>query len=129
MQSEFVEASFAIDKVITNLRDTAATLNNCAGLAAPQIGHMVRIILVNVQGQLTVMINPEYLEQKGKMVGGKEGCFSRPSTIKKPVMVRRFNKITIQYEDEEGYIKVAKFKGFEARLIQHEVDHLNGILI
>jgi peptide deformylase len=115
--------------VISNLRDTAEELNNCAGLAAPQIGHMVRIILVNVRGRTVIMINPEIIERKGKLISQGEGCFSVPGSITKPVRVRRHNKIHVQWEDELGCTNFARFKSFEARLIQHEIDHLDGILI
>ena len=114
---------------VHDLRDTAATLNNCAGLAAPQIGHLVRIILVKVRGRVVIMINPEIIERKGKLISGGEGCFSVPSSLKKPIRVRRCNKIRVQWDDEQGCTNFARFKSFEARLIQHEIDHLDGILI
>ena len=114
---------------VHDLRDTAAQYTNLAGLAAPQIGHMVRIILVKVQGRTVVMINPEIIERKGKLISGGEGCFSVPGSITKPVRVRRSNKIRVQWEDEECNTITKQFKSFEARLIQHEIDHLDGILI
>ena len=116
-------------RVIDDLKDTAASLKNCAGLAAPQIGHQVRIILVHVQGAATIMINPVIAERRGKQTYSLEGCFSIPDTIKKPVPVKRSFKVCIGYYDEFGKHVSKKYKGFEARLIQHEIDHLDGTLI
>lgn len=115
--------------VVQDLKDTAASLTNCAGLAAPQIGHKLCVVLVFVQGVTTIMVNPEYVERKGKQVSGREGCFSIPDTLTNPVMVRRYNKIVVQYEDERGFLQRRRFKSFEARLVQHEFDHLVGVIL
>jgi len=116
-------------EVIHDLKDTAATLNNCAGLAAPQIGHMLRIIYVDVQGKALIMVNPEIIETKGKNIFGNESCFSVPVSMKYPKRVKRKFKIKVKYNAESGEIVTKTFKSFEARLIQHEIDHLDGILI
>jgi peptide deformylase len=75
------------------------------------------------------MINPEYIEKKGKLKSGKEGCLSRPETILKPVSVKRYYKIKIKYTDVNGTERIAKYKNYFARVIQHEIDHLDGISI
>ena len=124
-----IEDQYQIDIVIKDLIDTAASLENCAGLAAPQINYMARIILVNVQGSNVIMINPAYNQKKGKLMLGNESCFSRPATLKQPIRVKRFNKIQVIYTDPKGNTLIKRFKSFEARLIQHEIDHLNGVLI
>jgi len=117
------------DPVIQDLKDTAATLDNCAGLAAPQIGHKLRIILVEVQGKATIMLNPEIISRKGTEGFGNESCFSVPVSMQHPKRVKRRYKVKVKYNDVEGYIVTKTFKSFEARLIQHEVDHLDGVLI
>ena len=117
------------EQVINDLKDTANKLGNFAGLAAPQIDHKIRIILVNVQDVKTVMINPEYINKSGKHVSGNESCFSIPISLKKPIRVRRYYKIHIMYTDIKGNKITRRFKNFESRLIQHEIDHLNGKLI
>ena len=114
---------------VNHLKDTFKSLERCAGLAAPQIGYAVRIICVVVQGKQTIMINPRIIEKKGKLVLGAEGCFSVPRTMMHPVMLRRFNKIQVTYVDEAGKTQVKRYKSFEARLLQHEIDHLQGVLI
>ena len=116
-------------EIVTDLLDTAASISNCAGLAAPQIGHFKRVILVKVQSKTVIMTNPRIVESKGKFINGREGCLSRPETIKKPIWVKRHNKITVVYQDINMVTVVNKFKAWEARLVQHEIDHLNGVLI
>jgi len=128
-KSAWVKHPIESDPVVQDLKDTAAKLTNCAGLAAPQIGHKLRIILVEVQGKATIMINPEIIETKGKENLGKEACFSVPVSIQHPKRVKRWYKVKVKYNTEEGYVLTKTFKSFEARLIQHEVDHLNGQLI
>jgi len=113
-----------------DLLDTANSIyDSCAGLAAPQIGHSSRIVVVKLDDGFELMINPQYITKSGKRQNGKEGCLSRPSTIENNVSVKRYYRIKIKYVDKDFKIVVKKFKGFQARVIQHEIDHLNGILI
>ena len=128
-KSAWVKHPLQLDPVIQDLKDTAATLKNCAGLAAPQIGHKLKVILVNVQGKALVMVNPEIIESKGKETLGNESCFSVPVSMQHPKRVKRFYKVTVSYNTEGGDILTHTYKGFEARLIQHELDHLEGKLI
>ena len=116
-------------EIIDDLRDTAATLKRFAGLAAPQIGYKKRVILVNVQGKLVAMINPKIIITKGKFSYGNEGCFSVPISMKRPIRVKRWFKIKVEYHNEDAMLVEKSFKSFEARLIQHEIDHLDGKLI
>lgn len=113
-----------------DLLDTANSLyRKCDGLAANQIGYSARIIIVKLSSGFTVMINPEYIEQAGKLKSGKEGCLSCPETISKPVSVKRHYKIKIKYTDVDGTERIVKYKNYFARVIQHEMDHLDGISI
>ena len=101
------------------------------GLAAPQIGKLLRIFVMLDAGELKAVINPEIIkvsqQKAGKLKKGEimEGCLSLPhyyGPLKRP------KKITIKYLDEEGNQKVEDFVGFTAQIVQHEIDHLNGIL-
>jgi len=116
--------------VSSDLLETANHLyNECAGLAANQIGFNARIIVVKLAHGFELMVDPKVIELSGKFKNGKEGCLSRPETIKKPVNVKRYYKVEIVYANAEGeYIKKT-FKNFYARVVQHEMDHLDGILI
>jgi len=102
------------------------------GIAAPQLGVLQRIVVVDCSlglhknknhGRL-VMINPEIIEQAGESLG-REGCLSVPEWVG---TVPRARWITVQYQDVQGELRELSTKAFEARVIQHEIDHLDGIL-
>lgn len=136
-----------IDKSILNLiKEMQATLLAAkdpegVGLAAPQVGKSLQIFLAKPSNKsdFMVFINPEIIEQSSKVDYVKrpkkdasekaskklEGCLSLPS-IWGPVL--RSSSITLSYLDEHGKSHKKKFSNFLATIIQHEVDHLNGIL-
>lgn len=100
------------------------------GLAAPQVGISKRIILVDikadgkgVKGDLRVFINPVILSSSDKRSEWYEGCFS---TGRVCGIVARPDTITVKYFTPEGKSAVATYKGYTARIFQHEIDHLNG---
>ncbi len=103
-------------------------------LSAPQIGETVRIIVTtewknNVRwskclGQ-TIMINPVIIKQSEKMVSSEEGCLSLPTQFGK---VLRHDSVVVRYFDVEGTQHEEKCKWFNAAIVQHEIDHLDGIL-
>lgn len=132
--SKIAHNKIEIQSVIDDLKDTAADLKNktgynCAGLAAPQIGHLVRIILVNVQSETVIMINPEIILTKGKFSHGNESCFSVPASFTRKRRIKRWFKVKVKYKDESGETVEKLYKSFDARVIQHEIDHLDGKLI
>lgn len=102
------------------------------GLAAPQIWQNIRMIAVTqrnknrdkCRGEI-IMINPVIIEKSREMNIDEEACLSLPEIFGK---VKRHNMIIVEYLDELGNQHKKKFKGFEARIIQHEVDHLDAIL-
>jgi len=95
------------------------------GLAAPQIGKNIRLIIVNTYDGPTAMINPIINKKSWAKVIGEEGCLSVPNTFGD---VSRHKKIIYSYIDEKGRNKKLEAKDMEARIIQHEIDHLDGIL-
>ena len=96
------------------------------GLAAPQIGVLKRVIVIDIEVLKKVMINPEIIsESKTDLQDGPEGCLSVPGVED---MVRRPNVIRVRYMDLEGNIIEEEARDLYARVICHEVDHLNGIL-
>lgn len=123
-------------KVFSVVKDLKETLSSQkdpegVGLAACQIGKPLRIFVMLDAGELKAVINPEIIyvsqEKSGKTKKGEimEGCLSLPhyyGSLKRP------KKITIKYIDEEGSGKIEDFVGFTAQIVQHEIDHLNGIL-
>jgi peptide deformylase len=100
-------------------------VNKGIGLAAPQIGILSKIIIVDFGKGLRVLINPEMIEGEGETVM-EEGCLSLP-TIE--VSVKRMEKVFVKGRDLQGKEVSLELFGFPGRVYQHEIDHLNGILI
>ena len=98
---------------------------NGVGLAAPQVGYLLRMIVAEVGGTTLAMANPTILECKGmsRMI---EGCLSLPN---KEVDVMRSTSIWIKADNEENKQVELKQEGLLARILQHEIDHLDGVLI
>jgi len=117
------EVSKVDTKVLKDMEDTMKKFDGI-GISAIQIGAPQRIFLAGNPAQ--VFINPKIKDKSSYTKVDWEGCLSCPGAH---VRVRRSHSITIQYEDIEGKIIKRKFTGFDARVIQHELDHLNGFLI
>lgn len=98
------------------------------GLAAPQVGILKRVIVIDNRdeedGKRFYMINPEIFEKEGEEVS-MEGCLSVPG---KQGTVKRAKDIKVKYNDIDGNEKIMESEDFLARIIQHEVDHLDGVL-
>ena len=99
------------------------------GIAAPQIGVLKKIAIVDVSSkipgsQLMILINPEIIKLSREIIL-REGCMSLPDYT---ANVRRYDELSVKWQDLYGNFVSYKSTGLEARCIQHEVDHLNGIL-
>lgn len=118
-----------VTKDITKLiKDMQATVKKAegAGLAAPQIGQSLRLCLAALNGRMTPLINPEITWRSDKLVKDEEGCLSLPNmTVKVP----RATEIIVKYVNEKGQEQERHLTDFDARVVQHEVDHLEGVLI
>jgi len=99
--------------------------NKGIGLAAPQVGISSRILIVDVGQGLRAFINPEILEAEGEVVL-EEGCLSLPGI---EVPVKRKQKVLVRGRDMDGKEVNEEVFDFQARVYQHEIDHLNGTLI
>lgn len=99
--------------------------HNGIGLAAPQVGILERVIIADTGEGLLSMINPEILTRSGEEYL-EEGCLSLPDTA---VNIKRRQSIFVRYISKNEYEKECELVGLTARVIQHEIDHLNGILI
>lgn len=111
--------------VARDLLDTFnANRSGCAGMAANMIGVLKRIIVIDCDGQALLMFNP-VIEASSNPYDTQEGCLSlegvRPTT--------RYRNITVLYEDEDFSPKRRWFSGYTAQIIQHEIDHCDGVLI
>ena len=111
--------------VAQDLRDTlAAHRDGCVGMAANMIGVAKRIIIFDDNGSATVMFNPEIVKCSGPYEA-EEGCLSLAGTRK----VKRYRSIKVQYQNECFEMRLKTYTGFTAQIIQHEIDHLGGVLI
>lgn len=130
--AEVNEITPAVKQAIEDLLDTMKDSGHSVGIAATQIGELYRIVVVDASknkkckenhGEM-VMINPEILRWEG-MVPFREGCMSVPDYTGN---VNRAQKVMVQYLNEKMETKVIETEGFEAILLQHEIDHLDGVL-
>lgn len=116
---------------VADLEETMRASPGGVGLAAPQVGMLRRIVIVDISakrhmenhGRL-VLVNPEILTWDG-MAKGREGCLSVPDYT---ANVIRAQRITVTARDEYGTEHEYQFKDYEARAVQHEMDHLDGTL-
>ncbi|NQU83709.1 MAG: peptide deformylase [Parcubacteria group bacterium] len=96
-----------------------------SGLSAPQIGKNIRFIIANTKNGVLGMINPKIIKKSWTTEWNEEGCLSVPNTYGK---IKRNKKVSCNFIDINGQEKLIKAHGLMAFIIQHEIDHLNGIL-
>ena len=119
------EATAADLPVAQDLLDTLeANRENCVGMAANMIGQAVRIIVFHVGGAPTLMFNPVILKAE-KPFEAEEGCLSIRGTRK----TTRYESIRVRYQNEKLQPRQKTFTGWTAQIIQHEIDHCNGVVI
>lgn len=112
-------------QVAQDLLDTlTAHRDGCVGMAANMIGIAKRIIAFDNEGRYMVMFNPEIVKCS-EAFDTEEGCLSLPGKRK----TRRYRSIQVQYQNEAFQIRIKTFAGWTAQIIQHEIDHCNGVLI
>ena len=120
------EAAAAED--LGTARDLLDTLiahkDGCVGMAANMIGINKRIIAFDNEGEYMVMLNPVIVKKSGAYEA-EEGCLSLTGTRK----ARRFKSIKVQWQNEKLQTRLKTFTGWTAEIIQHEIDHCEGILI
>ena len=118
-------ASEADMPVVSDLLETLkANLDRCVGMAANMIGVRKRIIVFCNGPLQMVMINPQITAKSGEYEA-EEGCLSLEGTRK----TKRYRKITVRYQDQLFRQRTGTFEGFTAQIIQHEMDHCDGVLI
>jgi peptide deformylase len=111
--------------IVRDLTDTLkAHRSSCVGMAANMIGVLKRIIVFDDQGTLMVMFNPEIVRKKDRY-NTQEGCLSLEGV--RPT--QRWHFIKVRYQTEQLQTRFKTYNGWTARIIQHEIDHCNGVLI
>jgi len=113
-----------IKRLLEGMRATVREAEGI-GLAAPQVGVSARVILAQIAGKFLAMVNPEILTFSTEKKIKEEGCLSLPGQWG---MVERPREISVRFMNERGETLELFLKDLEARVVQHEVDHLNGIL-
>ena len=120
-----VPATMEDMEVARDLLDTLeANAAGCVGMAANMIGVNKRIIAFDNKGTYMIMFNPEIIRQEGPY-STEEGCLSLPG--KRPT--KRYRSIKVKYQNESFQVRMKTFTDWTAQIIQHEIDHCNGIII
>lgn len=115
------DQQFYIDLIET----AEAHRENCVGLSAVQIGEHKRAVVVLINDKFELFVNPVIINKSPETFETEEGCLSLEGTRK----VKRHRSVTVIYLTKTGKTKKQKFTGFIAQILQHEIDHCNGILI
>ena len=130
--SESVESfDQALRDFIADLEETRLAGPGAVGIAAPQVGHFQRVVILDLSGRpktpnhgRLVLINPEITHWEGFAMG-REGCLSVPDYTGNVI---RATQIRLKAQDADGIEHQYEMEGFEARAVQHELDHLDGLL-
>ena len=114
-----------LDKLVLEMKESMVG-HEGIGLAAPQIGKNIKLFVATGDGKnIETFINPMIIKRSRQQIDFEEGCLSIPGVYG---IVKRPERITISYRDAEKHLRLRTFDGLWARVIQHEYDHLFGIL-
>lgn len=115
----------SIQKLIDDMIETMHDIGGAAGLAAPQVGVPLQVIVVEtLEDELVVLINPEIVKKSGEHEV-LEGCLSLPGYRGK---IKRWESVTVKGRDRHGKEVRLKAEGLMAQALQHEIDHINGVV-
>lgn len=113
-----------IKELVFNMLETLEA-NKGLGLAANQVGKSLRLCVIKFEGKTYILINPKYKSKSWKKVAFEEGCLSFPGLF---FPVKRHAKVTVEAQDRKGNKITIKADGLLSRVLQHEIDHLDGVL-
>lgn len=118
--------SEVVIEAIAEMKRTIAKYPTAVGIAAPQVGYNVRVFMMkDTNKREVVMINPLIVRNDGEFFYSEEGCLSLPNVKGR---VYRHWGVTVVYGDEHGRPQEVDYIGLDAAIVQHEIDHLDGIL-
>lgn len=117
--------SLEVKQLISDMTQSMRAHEHGMAVAAPQVGKSLRIFVIEIDHEVMTFINPEIQKLSGKDVRTEEGCLSFPG---KYLPIVRPNKVKIKFIDSAGQKQIMKASGLLSRAIQHENDHLDGIL-
>jgi peptide deformylase len=113
-----------IQELILDMVETMEA-NNGVGLAAPQVGKSLRLCIVRVDRKTYILINPVFKSKSWKKVVAEEGCLSFPGV---QLLIKRSSKVVVEAVDRTGKKYEVVGEGLLGRALQHEIDHLDGVL-
>lgn len=122
---EIIDFGPVFQREIADFEDFFLSLENALGLAAPQVGLSKSFCAVKLKDGVNVFCNPKIVENSTEKEIMEEGCLSFPEIF---IEIPRFKKITVVYQNKKGENKKIQVEGLEARILQHEIDHLNGVV-
>lgn len=114
-----------IRELILDMIETMEDNGNALGLAAPQVGQSVRLCIIILDNKKYILINPEFKSKSLRKDVMEEGCLSFPGKF---IPVKRHKKVKVEALDREGNKIIISADGMLARALQHEIDHLDGVL-
>ncbi|OFX26451.1 MAG: peptide deformylase [Bacteroidetes bacterium GWA2_31_9b] len=127
---DVVDFDSQLNTIIDDLRDTLIDFQKRKkigrGIAAPQIGILKKIIYIHLSNRSFALINPEVIEKSTETFEVWDSCFS--FNVAFFVLTKRYTSITVKYQNQKGEILTEKFSDDLSELVQHEIDHLHGIL-
>ncbi|HPN96343.1 MAG TPA: peptide deformylase [Candidatus Moranbacteria bacterium] len=115
-----------IKQLILDMIETMEKSGNALGLAAPQVGKMVRLCIIKLEGKTHILVNPVIKSKSIRKEMAEEGCLSFPGKF---IPIKRSKKVTVKLVNRHGEKITIKAEGLLARAFQHEIDHLDGLLI
>ncbi len=115
----------AIKELIFDILETMEDNGNALGLAAPQVGASVRLCIIKIDGKTHIIINPRIKYKSWRKEFSEEGCLSFPGKF---IPIKRHKKVTVKALDKNGEEIIFKAEGMLSRALQHEIDHLDGVL-
>lgn len=118
-----------LKKLITEMSETMLAADG-VGLAAPQVGVAQRVVVMLFQlgprdSRILPLVNPEIVTASEECATAEEGCLSLPKQFDR---VTRPDRVTVRFADSDGRPQILTLEGWNARVVQHEIDHLNGVL-
>lgn len=127
LKKESVNVEKIDDEIRKLLDDMVETMHdaNGVGLAAPQVGVNLNVVVIEADEKLRKLINPVIIEKSREEEVNEEGCLSVPGIYEK---VKRYKTVTVKYLNENGEEIVETGEGLLGRAFQHEIDHLNGVV-
>lgn len=112
-----------VKAIVQDLTDTIRSRPKCIAISANQIGYNARVIVIQQNKGIKVLINPKIISRIGAKNSGKEGCLSRPDET---ANVSRHANIRLEYTDIDGDVQKRDFRKRPALVVQHMLDHLDG---